>query len=255
MSLPGYAADWPAPAGVRSWQTVRAGGVSEGPYASFNLGTHVGDDPAAVATNRARLVAGLDLPGEPVWLDQVHGSRILTPGAGARAASGDRGEPVGADGAVTAAPDVVLAVMTADCLPVLLAAADGRQIGVAHAGWRGLAGGVLEAAVAAFDCQPADLLAWLGPAIGPAAFEVGDEVRAAFAGTDPGAAAAFTANSRGRWQADLAGLARRRLAQAGVSRVHGAPDCTHTDAGRYFSHRREAPCGRMASLIWLAPGR
>jgi YfiH family protein len=241
MSLPGFAADWPAPTGVRTWQTTRGGGVSTGPWQSFNLGLHVGDNAAAVAANRSRLVAALALPGPPRWLEQEHGRRILRP---------DAGETGPADGAVTAEPGVVLAVMTADCLPVLLASTDGRQIGVAHAGWRGLAAGVLTAAVAAFDAEPAALLAWLGPAIGLDAFEVGDEVRAAFVGRDPAAAEAFAPNARGRWQADLVRLARRQLARAGVEAVHGRPSCTFSDPTRFFSHRREAPCGRMASLIW-----
>lgn len=242
-SRTGYAADWPAPPTVRTWQTIRDGGVSTAAWRSLNLAGHVGDRPEAVADNRARLRAALGLPAEPLWLDQIHGSRILRP---------DAGETGSADGAVTSAPGTVLAIMTADCLPVLLTRSDGRQIGAAHAGWRGLAGGVLEAAIAAFDCAPAELFAWLGPAIGPAAFEVGDEVRAAFVADDPGAGVHFSPNRRGRWQADLDGLARRRLLAAGLSAIHGVPVCTHADASRFFSHRREAPCGRMATLIWLA---
>jgi YfiH family protein len=243
MSLPGFAADWPCPPRVRTWQTVRGGGVSAGSYANMNPAPHVGDDTAAVAANRERLVRALALPAEPRWLEQVHGTRILDI---------DAGESGPADGAVTATPGTVLTVMTADCLPVLLAAADGTAVGVAHAGWRGLAAGVLEAAVAAFSQQPAELAVWLGPAIARDAFEVGAEVRAAFVAADPAAAAAFMPNQRGRWQADLYALARQRLSRAGVERVYGSPQCTFTDAERYFSHRREAPCGRMASLIWIA---
>jgi YfiH family protein len=190
------------------------------------------------------LIAAARLPAEPCWLDQVHGTRILRL---------DRGETGSADGAVTSAAGVVLAVMTADCLPVLLATEDGRRIGVAHAGWRGLAAGVLAAAVRAFECPPASLLAWLGPAIGPSAFEVGPEVRAAFIRVDEAAAACFVPNARGRWQADLDALARRQLRQAGVTSLHGRPQCTFSDPDRFFSHRREAPCGRMASLIWRKP--
>jgi len=241
MSLPGYAADWSAPPGVRTWQTVRAGGVSREAYASLNLGLHVGDSAADVERNRLVLRDRLSLPAEPVWLDQVHGTRILDV---------DRGATGSADGAVTSRPGVVLAVMTADCLPVLLASDDGRQIGVAHAGWRGLAAGVLADAVAAFDRPPAALVAWLGPAISGPAFEVGNEVREAFLAQDPAAAEAFRQNARGRWQANLHLLARQRLAAAGVTTIHGEPDCTYGDAGRFFSHRREAPCGRMATLIW-----
>jgi YfiH family protein len=243
MSLAGYSADWPAPPNVRTWQTTRDGGVSGGSWRSLNLAGHVGDRPEAVEGNRGLLARGLRLPGEPRWLDQVHGTRILRV---------DRGETGSADGAVTAAPGVVLAIMTADCLPVLLAARDGRAIGIAHAGWRGLAAGVLDAAVAAFDCPPSALVAWLGPAIGRAAFEVGPEVRAAFLARDESAADHFSPNPRGRWQADLDGLARRQLLEAGVESIHGRPQCTFSDPDRFFSHRREAPCGRMATLIWIA---
>lgn len=242
MSLAGYRADWPAPAGVSSWQTMRPGGVSSGSWQTLNLGTHVGDRPESVARNRELLARELRLPAEPRWLDQVHGTRILHL---------DRGEAGSADGAVTGTPGVVLAIMTADCLPVLLATQDGHRIGVAHAGWRGLAAGVLAAAVAAFECPPSRLLAWLGPAIGQAAFEVGPEVRAAFMARDEASAECFVPNARGRWQADLDGLARRQLSRSGVVEIHGRPQCTFSDPARFFSHRREAPCGRMATLIWM----
>lgn len=241
MMRHGFAADWPAPPGVRTWQTTRQDGVSLGPYASLNLATHVGDRAEAVAENRRRLRATLNLPAEPVWLEQVHGTRVLHP---------DRGETGQADAAVTFEPNTVLAVMTADCLPVLLASSDGRRIGVAHAGWRGLAAGVLESAVGALESDPGAILAWLGPAIGRSAFEVGDEVRAAFVESLPGADSAFEPNARGRWQADLTALARTALARAGVGRIFGSESCTFADSERYFSHRREAPCGRMASLVW-----
>ena len=244
MSHTGFACDWPAPARVRSWQTTRPGGVSAGPYQTLNLALHVGDQPAAVATNRDRLRQALKLPGEPAWLEQIHGNRILDL---------DRGDQGPADGAVTARAGVVLAIMTADCLPVLLTAQDGRQIGAAHAGWRGLASGVLTAAVAQFDCKPKGLMAWLGPAIGPDAFEVGAEVRAAFVSADADAAVAFSENARGRWQADLYWLARLQLQRAGVDAIYGDMRCTYANPEQYFSHRREAPCGRMASLIWLEP--
>jgi hypothetical protein len=241
----GYAADWPAPAGVRTWQTTRVGGVSSGRYASLNLGLHVGDDPQAVALNRDRLGTSLGLPAEPVWLEQVHGHRVLDL---------DRGETGPADGAVTSKNGTVLSVMTADCLPVMLTTETGNTVGIAHAGWRGLAAGILETAVAAMTADASEILAWLGPAISRDAFEVGDEVQAAFASADPESADAFQRNARGRWQADLYALARRALNRAGVQAVYGEPACTFGNAARFFSHRREAPCGRMVSLIWLESG-
>jgi len=240
----GFAPDWPAPARVRAWVTERGGGASTGVYASLNLATHVGDSPERVAANRSLLRAGLQLPAEPVWLEQVHGATVLDL---------DRDALAPADGAVTSRAGVVCAVLTADCLPVVFATRDGGRVGVAHAGWRGLLSGVLAAAVDALRTPPGEIVAWLGPAIGPASYEVGADVRDAYLARDPGAAAAFTPNSRGRWQADLCGLARLSLARAGVVSVHGGGFCTYRDAGRFFSHRREAPCGRFATLVWLAP--
>jgi hypothetical protein len=243
MSAPsGFAPEWPAPARVRAWVTERAGGVSAGGYAELNLAAHVGDAAEAVAANRALLRSGIPLPAEPVWLEQVHGTRVLDVDA----------QPVAAaDGAVTARAGVVCAALTADCLPVLFCDRAGLRVGVAHAGWRGLLGGVLPAAVEALRCDPAELLAWLGPAIGAAAYEVGADVRDPFVARSAAAAAHFTRNARGRWQADLYGLARDSLAAAGVRAVHGGGFCTFTEAARFFSHRRAAPCGRMATLIWL----
>jgi YfiH family protein len=242
MSVPGFVPDWPAPAGVRAFVTERGPGASA--YGDLNLALHVRDDPERVARNRARLRRELALPAEPVWLEQVHGSTVLDV---------DREPIAAADGAVTAKPGVVCVVMTADCLPVLLADRAGRRVGVAHAGWRGLLAGVLPAAVRALGVEPRQALAWLGPAIGPEAFEVGGEVRDAFLARAPGAGRHFVANTRGRWQADLYGLARDSLAGAGVAAVSGGGFCTYREASRFFSHRREAPCGRMASLIWLEP--
>lgn len=243
MIVPALAADWPAPAHVLACATSRRGGVSTGTYASLNLAAHVGDDPRNVAENRRRVAAALALPSEPHWLEQVHGTTILDLDA---AAAGP------ADGAVTGRPGVVCAVMTADCLPVLMTDRQGTRVGAAHAGWRGLAAGVLPAAVAAMRRPASELLAWLGPAIGVEAYEVGDEVRAVFLANDPGARDAFVPNERGRWQADLYALARRSLAAAGIGAVHGGGACTFAQPDTYFSHRREAPCGRMASMIWLA---
>jgi YfiH family protein len=240
----GFAPDWPAPARVRAWVTERAGGASAGSYATLNLATHVGDEPERVAENRARLRAGAALPAEPVWLEQVHGATVLDL---------DRDAPAPADGAVTARAGVVCAVLTADCLPVIFADRAGRRVGIAHAGWRGLLNGVLPAAVRALRAPPRELVAWLGPAISARAYEVGAEVRDAYLARDPGAERAFAANARGRWQADLYALARASLAAAGVTAVHGGEFCTFGEDERFFSHRREAPCGRIATLVWLAP--
>jgi len=243
-SLPGFVPDWPAPPRVRSLQTTRSGGVSPAPYASLNLGDHVGDAPAHVAANRALLRAGL--PGEPLWLQQVHGTRV------ADADSATTGRE--ADGVVARRPGSVCAIMTADCLPVLLCDRDGTVVGAAHAGWRGLAAGVLENTVAAMGVAPERLLAWLGPAIGPQAFEVGPEVRDAFEKADPRASQAFVPGaSTGKYLADIYALARLRLQAAGVREIHGGGLCTVGDAASYFSYRRDRVCGRMASLIWLEP--
>jgi len=230
---------------VRAAQSLRLGGVSQGPFESLNLGTHVGDAPDAVAENRARLRFALDLPAEPLWLEQVHGSAVI---------DADREDLRPADAVVTSKPAMVCAIQTADCLPVLFADASGSRVGAAHAGWRGLAGGVLEAAVRAMDREPQLLTAWLGPAIGPEHFEVGPEVRQALLAHDGAAAAALTLNTRGRWQADLFQLARRRLTAIGVSRIYGGGWCTYRDSKRCFSHRRDDGCsGRMATLVWLDP--
>jgi YfiH family protein len=231
---------------VRAWVSERGGGTSSGSYAALNLGVHVGDSPERVAENRAILSAGVPLPSEPVWLEQVHGSTVLDL---------DRDAVAPADGAVTSRAGVVCAVLTADCLPVIFAARDASRVGVAHAGWRGLLKGVLPAAVRALGTPPADVVAWLGPAIGAASYEVGADVRDAYLARDAAADAAFAPNARGRWQADLYALARASLADAGVKDVHGGGFCTFADANRFFSHRREAPCGRFATLVWLAPDR
>jgi YfiH family protein len=241
--------DWPLPQGVRAAFTTRLGGVSRAPWDSFNLATHVGDDPAHVAANRARLRALLDLPAEPTWLSQVHGISV----ADIDSLSGGV-TPVTADAAVSGGQGRPCVIMVADCLPVLFASRDGQRIGAAHAGWRGLAGGVLEATVNALRVDPVTLSAWLGPAISREHFEVGAEVRDAFLGPDPGAAAFFTPNARGRWQADLVGLARRRLERLGVRSIAGGDWCTHADREKFYSHRRDAGGGRMAALIWKTQG-
>ncbi len=233
--------DWPAPAGVRAFVTTRTGGVSAGPYASLNLATHVADDAVAVAENRRRLRA--HLPAEPLWLAQVHGATVVR--------ADDAVEGAKADAAFTRRMGRVCAILTADCLPVLLCNDVGTVVAAAHAGWRGLAGGVIEAAVRATNEPPARLLAWLGPAIGPQAFEVGAEVRAAFLAHAPDAAAAFAAQENGKWLADLYRLAELRLNALGVLRVHGGGRCTFLEADSFYSYRREKTTGRMASLIWL----
>lgn len=236
--------DWPAPANVRALTTTRAGGVSRGGYASLNLAGHVGDESSAVAENRRRLRRLAALPAEPAWLNQVHGRGVVRL---------DAASPPGAeaDAATTRMPGVVCAVLTADCLPVLLCDRAGTRVAAAHAGWRGLAGGVLEASVAAMASAPGELLAWLGPAIGPAAFEVGDEVRQAFVSQNPAAEQAFAPSPAGRWLADLYALARLRLAACGVEAVYGGGRCTLREAQHFYSYRRDGETGRMASLIWL----
>lgn len=235
--------DWPAPPSVRALSTTRKGGCSAGPYASFNLGDHVGDTPEAVTANRSLL--SRQIPLAPRWLHQVHGIRCID-------ADTDDDSPE-ADASYSRAGRRACAIMTADCLPLLFCDESGSVVAAAHAGWRGLAAGVIEATVAAMQVPGARLLAWLGPAIGPQAFEVGDEVRAAFVSDDAHAAAAFVAHGNGKWLADLHALARLRLERLGVERVYGDPSCTYQDSERFFSYRRDGITGRTASLIWLQP--
>lgn len=234
--------DWPAPATVRALQTTRRGGCSPAPWNSCNLGDHVGDEPARVAANRALLRR--QLPGEPCWLQQVHGIVAVDAATAPQNAV--------ADAAYSRQAGVVCAAMTADCLPVLFCDRAGSVVAAAHAGWRGLLAGVLEATIAAMAAPPGELLAWLGPAIGPQAFEVGDEVRAAFVAQAGEAAAAFVTHSPGKWLADIERLARQRLTAAGVTAIYGGGWCTVNDPERFFSYRRDGQTGRMASLVWLA---
>lgn len=248
MSVDHLEPRWPALPGVRARFTLRSGGVSQGPYASLNLGTHVGDSPEAVEQNRDRVRGELSLPREPLWLEQVHGNEVVD--ADRLAADARAQVPPRGDAAVSRRPGHVLAVLVADCLPVLLAARDGSAIGVAHAGWRGLAAGVLEATAAALRGH-GPLQAWLGPAIGPANFEVGAEVRALFMAHDPQAADAFVPNARGRWQCHLQALARARLAALGIDSVSADESCCYAEPQRFFSYRRDGTTGRMAALIWL----
>ncbi len=235
--------EWPVPRHVRVVSTLRAGGASDGTYASLNLAAHVGDDADSVCENRRRLREAAGLPCEPLWLEQVHGCEVVE-------ATGQGGVPR-ADSAIATSLGRVCAVMTADCLPVVLADRAGTRVAAAHAGWRGLAGGVLEATIAALGGDPAGLLAWLGPAIGQGAFEVGPEVRQAFIDRLPDAGACFQRNDRGCFQADMYALARIVLARAGVKSVHGGGWCTATDTARFFSYRRDGVTGRMATLAWL----
>ena len=236
-------ADWPAPPGVRAVVTLRHGGVSRPPYDSLNLGDHVGDDPVAVAHNRAHLGELLGLGSPPVWLQQVHGTRVVD---AARVAAGTE-----ADGSYATQAGAVCAVLTADCLPVFLCDRAATRVAVLHAGWRGLAAGVIEQGVGALGVAGGQLLAWLGPAIGPATFEGGAEVRDEFVRHDGQAAIAFRHGVAGKYLADIHALARLRLAALGVDAVYGGRFCTMSEGERFFSYRRDGRCGRMASLIWL----
>jgi YfiH family protein len=234
--------DWSAPFKVKALVTTRNGGLSTGPYASLNLGLRVNDDPAIVGRNRALLRN--HLPAEPRWLQQVHGNRVVD---AARVE-----QPVEADAATSRTSDTVCAVMVADCMPVFLADRGGTVVGAAHAGWRGLAAGVIENTVQSMAVAPSELVAWLGPAIGPTAFEVGADVRNAFVGRDAGAATAFIDHKPGKWLADIYALARRRLHAIGVIDVYGGNLCTVSEPRRFYSHRRDRITGRMAALIWLS---
>ncbi|MFP8965817.1 peptidoglycan editing factor PgeF [Pokkaliibacter sp. CJK22405] len=234
--------DWPAPINVRSVCTTRLGGVSQAPFDSFNLGDHVGDDPRAVFANRAQLCDELQLPSEPFWLEQVHGTQVLAPG-----------QVRCGDASISCEAGEVLSIMTADCLPVLLCDQAGTVVAGAHAGWRGLCEGVLENTVSAMECDPAEIMVWLGPAIGPNAFEVGDEVREAFVAHAPIAGLAFTlGREAGKWMADIYLLARQRLEAMGITAIYGGEYCTHTQEDLFYSYRRDKTTGRMASLIWMA---
>jgi YfiH family protein len=246
--------DWPGlPSNVGALATTRKGGASSGPYGDgcggggLNLGLHVGDDPEAVRANRASLEAAL--PGRPAWISQVHGAAVVD------AATVGVGQPVReGDASIATRPGQVCAILTADCLPVLFADAGGKVVGAAHAGWRGLAGGVLGATVAAMrEAGATDISAWMGPAIGPTAFEVGADVLDAFEAVLPGAAAAFAPypGRPGKHLADIFALARMMLARDGVTQVHGGQYCTATERERFYSYRRDGVTGRLASLIWL----
>ncbi len=232
--------DWPAPANVHAYTTLRSGGVSVGPYASLNLASHVGDRAGDVLLNRERVKAGLQLPSDPFWLQQVHGDVAVTVPF--------RGQSRQADASVTKHRGAVCAVLTADCLPLLACTADGEQVAAIHAGWRGLLAGVIRAALASF--VETKTLVWLGPAIGPSQFEVGAEVRSAFVAKSADFSTAFTPQEKGSYLADIYRLARIELGRLGISQIYGGGFCTVTDQRRFFSYRRQQQTGRMASLIW-----
>jgi polyphenol oxidase len=239
--------NWPAPLHIRAASTYRSGGVSRAPYDDFNLAAHVGDDSQAVEENRARLRSTLQLPNEPCWLQQVHSDKVIE--------ARDYTSPPQADASVARESGVVCAVLTADCLPVLFCSRSGDRVAAAHAGWRGLAAGVLDNTVGALGLPGYEIIAWLGPAISQPAYEVGDDVRIPFLGRDSNAASAFKANSHGKWQCDLYELAHLNLMRLGIREIYGGDYCTYSDEDHFFSHRRDSQragqCGRMASLIWI----
>lgn len=245
--------DWSAPPRIRALTTTRHGGVSIGPFAGLNLADHVGDDPWRVARNRTMLCERLDLPAEPGWLQQVHGCGVAVLGADSCSRSGI-GTNGPADAAIAVQAGKVCVVLTADCMPLLLCNRAGTRVAAIHAGWRGLADGIVESAVGRLGVSPGELLCWLGPAIGPRVFEVGGEVRARFLESgDAATHAAFRPTLKGKWLADLYALAKVRLAGCGVQQVWGGGLCTYADPDRFFSYRRDGVTGRMASMIWIQP--
>ena len=244
VKTPGFIRpDWPAPANVHALATLRTGGYSTGSYTSFNLAAHTGDDPAAVSSNRRLLREYFRLPGEPLWLQQVHGSRLVK-------AEEDASESC-SDGSWTDVPGRVCAVMTADCLPLLICDRAGSRVAAVHAGWRGLHAGVITSAVNGLEADPAELIVWLGPAIGPQAFEVGGEVCQAFCDRSSRNSVAFRRTDASHWLCDLYLLARIELASLGVTSVYGGGFCTFSEKQRFFSYRRDGQTGRMASLVWF----
>ncbi|MCG3865702.1 MULTISPECIES: peptidoglycan editing factor PgeF [unclassified Photobacterium] len=239
--------NWPASKHVRAISTTRLGGVSTAPYHELNLGLHVGDDEAVVNQNRELLKQHCDLVDSPAWLNQIHSADVIELNAELLSVPD-------ADGSFTRIPGLACAIMTADCLPVLFCDKQGTEVAAVHAGWRGLATGVIEHAVEKFHCNAADIMAWLGPAIGPNAFEVGGEVREQFMAADPNAEDAFIPHGE-KWLADLYLLAKQRLNRLGITAVYGGEYCTFTDKQQFYSYRRQAVTGRQASLIWLADNK
>jgi YfiH family protein len=238
---------WPAPLNVSALTTVREGGISVEPYDSFNLALHVGDDPKKVLANRAHLKSQANLPQEPLWLTQTHSTRVVD--AGDFTDPNNSKNPIDADASVSFQPNQVCAILTGDCLPILLCNKAGTRVGAIHAGWRGLSGGIVEAAIRKLDCDPATLLAWLGPAIGPTVYEVQADVLSAF--KEYQSEATFKPQQKGRWLANIYQLARMRLKELGVMAIYGGEFCTYQDSTRFYSFRRSGTTGRMATLIWL----
>ncbi len=234
--------DWPLPDNVNAVSTTRAGGVSQSPYGSLNLAEHVGDNQVNVAANRARLYQQLGLTHPPYWLNQVHGNRLAC-------IPGDA--DLEADASFTQQTQIPCVVMTADCLPVLFTNMAGTEVAAAHAGWRGLANGVLERTVGQFSSEPCNMMAWFGPAISQAFFEVGDDVKQAFVDVNADSAKAFRPGDKGKWFADLYQLARMRLQNIGLTQIYGGEYCTYREDALFYSYRREGLTGRMATLIWL----
>lgn len=243
-SLPFIIPDWPAPTKIHAVCTTRVGGISQSPYHSLNLGDHVGDDPIAVTQNRHTLSKALHLPSPPCWITQVHGVRVIN------TQNWQTGEE--ADGIYTTIPNAICAVMTADCLPILLCDKKGQYVAAIHAGWRGLADGIIESTIAQAPCDPKEIMAWLGPAIGPKSFEAGDDVRNIFLSQNPADESGFSILGNSKWLVDMYHIARQRLNAVGVSNIYGEVECTVLNPERFFSFRREGITGRMASLIWIS---
>lgn len=242
-TLPFITPNWPAPSNIRAVFTTRLGGTSRAPYDSLNLGDHVGDIPKTVVQNRCLLSDALSLPNEPCWITQVHGTHIVN--------TQDWQKNDEADACSSTTPSAVCAVMTADCLPILLCNKAGDYVAAIHAGWRGLADGIIEATIAKSPCDPSEIMAWLGPAIGPQSFEAGNDVRDIFLSQSPTDISGFTPLNEHKWLVDMYHIARHRLAAVGVLQVYGEPNCTMLDPKRFFSFRRDGTTGRMAALIWI----
>lgn len=230
--------NWPAPDHIKAFSSTRVGGISSGLYGAMNLGAHVGDDPKCVLTNRQRLKSDLMLPNEPVWLEQIHSTRIL---------NADLPIVSSADGTFSRANQTVCVVMSADCLPLLLTNQAGDQVAAVHVGWRGMANGIIEQAVSLFDCEPSQIIAWAGPCIGPNYFEIDVDTRNELGGSE----CAYSSFKNNRLLANLHLLCQQRLSNTGVTNFSHSHACTHTDKERFFSYRRDGQCGRMASVIWI----